>query len=154
MSMMLLISSRIIFTFSDVGDSGKEVVAVLLIVFLVVILARTIGETLRQRVTRSQPFLITPGVIESLEPEERAQLGQAMLEYQVLNRRRAMELDQDFALNSTAAKLLFQKKVATTNNPNFGMSRVRIVSIPLSPSQPPATTTATAPASANVGENI
>jgi hypothetical protein len=129
---MLLISSRIIFTFSDVSDSGKEFVAALLMGFLLMVLIRTIFGIVRQKISRSQPFLITPGVIESLEPEERAQLSQALVEYHIVDRRRVMELDQTFALNSIAAKLLFQKKVATERDSSFGgISRVRVDSIPL-----------------------
>jgi hypothetical protein len=69
-SMMLLISSRIIFTFSDVSDSGKEVVAVVLIIFLLLILLRTVGESLRRRLAGKQPIIITPGLIDSLQDQE------------------------------------------------------------------------------------
>jgi hypothetical protein len=141
--MMLLISSRIIFTFSDVSPSGKEAVAVLLIVFLVLILLRTIGESLRRRITGKSPILVTPGMLKSLDPQEFFDVSHALASYQILHRRRVMEIDPDFAQSTKAASILLAKSqvaLATTTQTPTGntiasgrSARIRVVSTALSP---------------------
>jgi hypothetical protein len=109
MSMMLLISSRIIFTFSDVSEFGKEVVAVLLIIFLVMVFLRTLGQKFHRRWKRNEPCLVTPELIKSLEKQDRMDLGDTVLTY-YMYRMRAMEIDFDFALQSKSSHILVRGK--------------------------------------------
>jgi hypothetical protein len=118
-SMMLLISSRIIFTFSDVSDSGKEVVAVILIIFLLLILIRTLVESIQRRAAKDEPCLITPGLIDSLQEQERIQLSRAMMDYHVMHRKRVVELSQSFAQSANVSSIFpNQKKDSAQSKPS------------------------------------
>jgi hypothetical protein len=156
--MMLLISSRIIFTFSDVSDSGKEAVAVLLIVFLVLILLRMVGENLRRRLTSKAPILITPGFVNSLEEQDSINISQALMNYHIVHRQRVMEIDPDFFQNTKAANVLASKSqislgtIQTGNIPSARPGRVRVVSTPLDKS--PADNDPSAAAAAAAGSVV
>jgi hypothetical protein len=106
---MILISSRIVFTFSDVTDSGKQVVAVVLIIFMILILLRSLGEKYYRRLNHNEPILITPGLINSLDPQVRADLGNTLLEY-LIDRRRGMQIDYDFVARSKVGHSLLQRQ--------------------------------------------
>jgi hypothetical protein len=104
-SMMILISSRIVFSLSDVSESGKEAVAAVLITFLVLILLRTLFLKYYRRINRSQPLFITPGLVRSLDAQTRTSLGEMMLDYTVLHRMRAVEVDLAYVIKNKATRL-------------------------------------------------
>jgi hypothetical protein len=128
--MMILISSRLVFTFSDISDTGKNAVSIVLIIFLILVLLRTVGDMLRRKLTGNDDILITPGMLQTLEFQDRTDVGEVLTDYQILYRNRVMQIDQEFAMNSKAAKIFMS--FVKISNPNQATSRVRVVSIPFS----------------------
>jgi hypothetical protein len=109
MSMVLLISSRIIFTFGDVSESGKQVVSIVLIIFLAMNVIYTLGQILHQKFSPKPQILITPGMVESLRSQDRLDVAEVFLEHQVVFRKRVVQIDPDFASNSKAASILLSQ---------------------------------------------
>jgi hypothetical protein len=54
---------------------------VLLIIFLIVVLLRTVGTLLRRKLTSRDLILITPGILESLSPQDQNELSQVLTSY-------------------------------------------------------------------------
>jgi hypothetical protein len=129
-SMVILISSRLIFTFSDVSDAGKNAIAAVLITFLGLVLLRTIGGLVYKKISHNHHIPINQEILESLDAQDRASVSEVLADYNVLHRRRVVEIDQDYAMGSKAAKafLLIAK---LSNIPTRVGGRVRIVSIPI-----------------------
>jgi hypothetical protein len=111
MSIMLLISSRIIFTSSDVNTSAKDAVSVVLIIALVLLVIRTVRSSLHKRMAHKKGIMITQGLIESLEQQDRSNVNQAVVDYFILHKKRVLEIDQNFAMSCTAASVFFGKSV-------------------------------------------
>jgi hypothetical protein len=143
--MMLLISSRLIFTFADVSEGWKNAIAVFLIVFLVFVLMRTIGILFIRKVKGNNHFLITRGILESLESFDRTSVSESLVDYQILHRNRVMQIEQDFAMNCKASavynaidKMNITSGTTKPTKPRVP-SRVRVVSVPFSNLDPDTT---------------
>jgi ABC-type transport system involved in cytochrome c biogenesis permease subunit len=138
-SMMLLISSRLIFTFTDVSEGWKNAIAVFLVIFLIFVLLRTVGILFLRKFRGNDHIIVTRGILESLESLDRTSICESLVDYQILHRNRVMQIGQDFAMNSKASQVYtsIDKMNNTTSKGTSPTqrrvpSRVRVVSIPFS----------------------
>eukprot|EP00475_Leptophrys_vorax_P022572 TRINITY_DN30732_c0_g1_i3.p1 TRINITY_DN30732_c0_g1~~TRINITY_DN30732_c0_g1_i3.p1 ORF type:complete len:224 (-),score=64.56 TRINITY_DN30732_c0_g1_i3:34-705(-) len=99
--MVILISSRLIFTFSDVGDKEKNAIGIVLVIFLVGILARNVGAILVRKVKGIRVFEVSAAQIESLDDRKRHDLFVATMHYLTSNG--VVEIEEDWAMKSDAA---------------------------------------------------
>jgi hypothetical protein len=125
--MLLLVASRFIFTFSDVSDAGKNAIGALLIVFLLIVLIRTVWTLACRKLTRRDLIVLTPGIVESLSPLDQTAISEVLMSYLISHRKKAVEIDQDFAINSKAAKVF----LSIAKISGIGIQKVRIVSVPI-----------------------
>jgi hypothetical protein len=132
--MGLLMSSKLVFTSNEVGDDGaKEAIAIFLIIFLVVALARSIFMILRKRLRKSS-FIVTGYALNNLSSEVRKDISEVILQY--LTQKRSIEIDRDFALQSKAQKSFEElfagdttQVMSTTAAAAFGVKpKIRVVS--------------------------
>jgi hypothetical protein len=129
-SSVLILSNRLIFTYSDVSDDAKNAIAAALIAVMLVILIRTIGLSLYRKVRRRSAVSVNYDLLTSLTPEDKVAVSQALTEFRVLRHKKTLEFEQDYALNSQAASILFSiAKASGVSSPIS--SKVRVVSKPL-----------------------
>jgi hypothetical protein len=130
--MVLLISSRLIFTFSDVSDVGKNAIAVVLIIFLILVLIRTVGKLILRKLRGNDTILVTRGMIESLESADRSSINEAVTNHQIFHRQRVVEIDRAYAMSCSASDLFVGSGVQPTNSSQAPAGivrhRVRVVS--------------------------
>jgi hypothetical protein len=139
---MVLISSRLIFTFSDVSDAGKNAIAAVIISFLVLILLHTFAGLFYKKVSLNDRIVINQGMLESLDFQDRANISEVFTDYNILHRQRVVEIDQEYAMGSKAAKAFLSMAKLGNIQTRVG-GRVRIVSIPISDLNPNLTTVPT-----------
>jgi hypothetical protein len=104
-SILLLISSRLIFTFSDVNESSKELIAYLLIgSFLIIVFKDGWRIYIHEKVKDNEPILITPkefNKIKSAAKTEDVYNGLCVLlaEFHMFHRKRVLEYDVNTGQN-------------------------------------------------------
>jgi hypothetical protein len=129
--MTVLICSRIIFTFSDFSDSGKNAIAVVLIVALVLVLLHSVIGLLIRKIRGKQHIVVSPGAFESLTPEERSRVCKTWTEYQILHLKKLMEVDHDYAKLCAASKILM---ASTQKTAQVSTAQPTVMELPLTDS--------------------
>jgi hypothetical protein len=124
-SMMLLIASRLVFTFPDVGENVKNGIGILLAVFLILILVRTVVMLLIKRVRSGKSFVLSSSMFEDLTQQEKAEVCQVVLEF--LTRKRTVEINREYALNSSAQRV-FEKMFPEETNKSIALTTAGIPS--------------------------
>jgi hypothetical protein len=120
--MLILISSRLFFSFSDVKDTTRNIIAAALILLLMGVLIRTMLRLILRRVKRKQNIVVSPTKFESLQPHHKNLIMESLIEYQLFFRNRILEIDYDYAMNSKAAQsyLIMNGKTASSAVVNAG----------------------------------
>eukprot|EP00475_Leptophrys_vorax_P015514 TRINITY_DN21842_c0_g1_i1.p1 TRINITY_DN21842_c0_g1~~TRINITY_DN21842_c0_g1_i1.p1 ORF type:complete len:501 (-),score=106.70 TRINITY_DN21842_c0_g1_i1:41-1369(-) len=101
LSMLLLISSRLVFTFDDVGDTEKRNIGIVFILFLSLMLFRTMMQILSNWLKKTHPFVISADQLEQLDENEQLLLSTAYLDF--VTSSGVFEIEQDVARTSDAA---------------------------------------------------
>jgi signal transduction histidine kinase len=97
MAMAILISSRLVCGSGD--DSGKDIIAVLLLTILLVLLLRSVFMIVKRR-SQGRNYIISGYLYDSLDKDARREIGEVLTQYQT--RTRSLEISRQYALQSSA----------------------------------------------------
>jgi hypothetical protein len=128
-----------VFAFPDVSDVGKNAVSTVMIIFLCLFFIRTVFQLVIRKVQDNDRITITQALIESLSPPARMELSLAITDYQILHRKRVLEIEQKFAIQRNVMTLLSlnvaQETTTHVNQENVmqvpNENKIQVVSTPL-----------------------